>query len=85
MRLTITGRSGRKREIRSPLAKFLLLSLLWFPLMLICFVIHVPIYLVNGRGFWEERTRSLTPPVWASMAALVVYATVLVLAVAAIT
>lgn len=85
MKVTITGRSGRTREIRSPLAKFLVLALLWFPLMLICFVIHVPIYLVNGRGFWEARTRSLNPPAWASAAALVIYATVLVLAVAAIT
>lgn len=85
MRLTWTTRNGRKRVVKSPLAKFLILALLWFPLMLICFVIHVPIYLVNGRGFYEKGERAFNPPGWASSTAPAIYATVLILAGAAIT
>lgn len=81
--VTWTGRNGTKRKIKSPLAKLLLLALLWFPLLLISFAIHVPIYLVNGRGFYDARERAFVPPTWAGLTALVIYATLLVLAVAA--
>lgn len=81
MNVTWTRRNGTKRTITSPLAKFLLLALLWFPLMLISFVIHVPIYLVNGKGFYAKRERAFEPPPWASLTALLIYGTVLVWAV----
>lgn len=86
MTLTWTSRNGTKREIKSPLAKFLILTFLWLPIMAICGLIHAPIWLVNGRGFLERQGRAVefNPPGWASLIALVIYATVLVWAVTAI-
>lgn len=86
MNVTWTSRRGVKREIKSPLGKFLILALLWIPLMAICFLIHVPIWLVNGHGFYHKsyRAREFNPPGWASLIALAIYAKVLVLIVAEI-
>ena len=81
MNVTWTSRKGAERQIKSPIAKFLILSLLWLPLIAICFLIHVPIWLVNGRGFHNRRDRSFEPPPWATLIALIIYATVLVWAV----
>ena len=53
MTLTWTSRKGVKRDIKSPLAKFLILTFLWAPLMALCGLIHA---IHDLRGDPERHT-----------------------------